>query len=54
MIEVLKAGGLGMLVGGVFALSRITPPSPDNLSGVFGIIGIYAGWMIVSTLIKAS
>jgi len=52
MIEVLKSAVLGILVGGVFALFKFTPPSPDNLAGIFGIVGIYAGWVIFSNLIN--
>ena len=48
LLSAFKAGLLGLVVGGVFAVMRFNPPSPDNLPGIFGIIGIFLGWISVS------
>ena len=48
LLSALKAGLLGLVVGGVFAVMKFNPPSPDNLSGIFGIIGIFLGWLSVN------
>ena len=42
LITSLQTGGLGIIIGGIFALFGYKPPSPDNLAGIFGIVGIYA------------
>ena len=52
MLSSLQSGGLGMLVGGIFAIVGFKPPSPDNLSGILGIVGIYVGWVLVRHFIK--
>ena len=52
LITLLQTGSLGIIIGGIFALFRYKPPSPDNLAGIFGIVGIYAGWLLVGHFIK--
>ena len=52
LISAIKAGLLGLLVGGIFAVMKFNPPSPDNLSGIFGIIGIFLGWILVNYLLN--
>ena len=52
LISAFKAGLLGLLVGGIFAVMKFNPPSPDNLSGIFGIIGIFLGWILVNYFIN--
>jgi XapX domain-containing protein len=52
MFLAFKAAGLGLIIGGVFAFFKFTPPSPDNLAGIFGIIGIFTGWAVISYLIN--
>ena len=52
LLLALQSGGLGMLLGGIFSLFGFKPPSPDNLAGILGIVGIYAGWTLVGSLIK--
>ena len=52
LIIALKAGLFGMVVGGLFSLLKFKPPSPDNLSGIFGILGIFFGWVFISSFIK--
>jgi len=52
IILALKSAGLGIIIGGIFGLLKFTPPSPDNLAGIFGIIGIFFGWVLVSIFVK--
>ena len=52
LITSLQTGGLGIIIGGIFALFGDKPPSPDNLAGILGIMGIYAGWMLAGHFIK--
>ena len=52
LFSALQSGGLGMLLGGIFSMFGFKPPSPDNLSGILGIIGIYAGWVLVGHFFK--
>ena len=51
LLSALKAGLLGLVVGGIFAVMKFNPPSPDNLPGIFGIIGIFLGWISISYLL---
>ena len=46
LILALQSGVLGLIVGAVFAVFGFKPPSPDNLAGIMGIIGIFAGWAL--------
>ena len=48
MIDALVALATGLVVGVVFALVKLPPPAPQTLAGVLGIVGIVAGWAIVS------
>ena len=43
----LQSGVLGIAVGVIFAVFGFKPPTPDSLAGIMGIIGIFAGWVIV-------
>lgn len=52
IISAIKAGGLGIVIGGIFAFFHFKPPSPDNLPGIIGIIGIFLGWILVGELLK--
>ena len=42
----LQSGALGVVIGGIFAIFGFKPPSPDNLAGIMGIIGIFGGWVV--------
>lgn len=48
MIAIAKALLVGLVVGGVFALAKSDPPAPATWVGVLGIVGIVAGWQLVS------
>ena len=52
LIPSLQSGVLGVLIGGIFAMIGFKPPSPDNLAGILGIVGIYVGWILVGYFIK--
>ena len=52
LILSIQSGALGLIIGGIFALFGYRPPSPDNLAGILGIVGIYAGWAFVGNFIK--
>ena len=52
LISSLQAGILGIIIGGIFAIFGYKPPSPDNLAGILGIVGIYAGFILVGHFIK--
>ena len=47
LLSAFQSGGLGVLIGVVFAIFGFKPPSPDNLPGIMGIIGIFIGWAAV-------
>lgn len=40
----------GLLAGGLFSAVEAPIPAPPNLAGVLGIVGIYLGYKIVTTL----
>ena len=45
LVSALQSGGLGVAIGAIFAVVGFKPPSPDNLAGILGIIGIFVGWL---------
>lgn len=42
----LQSGILGVAIGVLFSIFGFKPPSPDNLAGIMGIIGIFIGWVL--------
>tara|TARA_B100000315_G_C14291246_1_gene457473 strand:+ start:339 stop:524 length:186 start_codon:yes stop_codon:yes gene_type:complete len=52
LLSALQSGGLGIIVGSIFAVIGFKPPSPDNLAGITGIIGIFVGWVAVGYFFK--
>ena len=52
LISALQSGALGLSIGAIFALIGFKPPSPDNLAGIAGIIGIYIGWATIGYVFK--
>ena len=52
LISAFQSGGLGLIIGVVFAIFGFKPPSPDNLAGIMGIIGIFIGWAAVGHFLK--
>ena len=51
-LSALQSGALGLSIGAIFALIGFKPPSPDNLAGIFGIIGIFLGWSVIGYFFK--
>ena len=49
--DIALALAVGLVVGGVFAAFRSVPPAPATWAGVAGIIGIVAGWQLVTHLL---
>ena len=52
LISALQSGALGLTIGAIFALIGFKPPSPDNLAGIGGIIGIFIGWAVMGYFFK--
>jgi len=40
----------GFAVGVVFRLLRLPIPAPDTLAGIMGIVGIFAGYVLLKAL----
>ena len=52
LVSALQSGGLGVAIGVIFAIVGFKPPSPDNLAGIAGIIGIFIGWAAIGYFFK--
>ena len=52
LLSAFQSGGLGVMIGVIFAIVGFKPPSPDNLAGIMGIIGIFIGWVVVGYFFK--
>ena len=52
LISALQSGALGIAVGAFFAIFGLKPPSPDNLIGIMGVVGIFIGWIVGSYFLK--
>ena len=52
LLAALQSGALGLAIGVIFALVGFKPPSPDNLAGIGGIIGIFIGWAATGYFFK--
>ena len=52
LVSALQSGGLGVAIGVIFAIVGFKPPSPDNLPGIMGIIGIFIGWVAMGHFFK--
>ena len=48
----LQSCGLGVIVGVFFAIFGLKPPSPDNIVGIMGVVGIFLGWAIMDYYFK--
>lgn len=48
MNEVIAAAVVGMVVGIIFGFLDLPIPAPPALSGVMGIVGIFAGYKLVN------
>ncbi|MDA9556400.1 XapX domain-containing protein [Vibrio sp.] len=52
MNEVLLATLAGLAVGVLFTALKLPIPAPPVLSGVMGIVGVYAGSLIYQWLVQ--
>ena len=52
ILSSFQSGGLGVMIGAIFAIVGFKPPSPDNLAGIMGIIGIFLGWAAAGQFFK--
>lgn len=50
MREIILAFVTGFLTGVVFSLARLPIPAPPTLAGIMGIVGIFAGYLLVRYL----
>lgn len=50
MNQIILASLSGLIVGGLFSFLNLPIPAPPTLSGVMGIIGIYIGFIITSSI----
>ena len=48
MKDILLGAGTGLIVGAIFGAVKAQPPAPGTLGGVLGVVGIWAGWVIVT------
>lgn len=47
MVLVIKSFLAGVLMGGVFALLKLPVPAPAQVAGLMGIVGIFAGYVLI-------
>jgi XapX domain-containing protein len=45
--SILISALVGIVLGAVFALLRLPIPAPITFAGVMGIVGVWAGFMLV-------
>jgi XapX domain-containing protein len=50
-LEDFLALGVGLALGGLFALLKLPIPAPMTIGGILGIIGIAVGATVVSSLL---
>jgi XapX domain-containing protein len=51
-MDILLSLIAGMILGVGFALLRLPIPAPITLAGVLGVVGVWAGFMIVQRFIS--
>ena len=48
---VAAALGLGIAVGAIFGVFRLPVPAPGNLAGIAGVVGLFIGWITITTIL---
>lgn len=43
---ILKSLLAGMALGGIFFILKLPAPAPATLSGVVGVFGVFAGYLV--------
>ena len=49
-LEDFFALGVGLFLGGLFAMLKLPIPAPMTLGGILGVVGIAVGAVLVTTL----
>lgn len=52
MKELLLSLGAGLIIGIIFKVLKLPLPAPPVLSGILGIVGIYAGGKLMELFLK--
>lgn len=52
ILEILKAFIAGAILGGIFMALKLPIPAPQNTAGIFGIIGIFTGFLVVKKILE--
>ncbi len=52
MVEVVKSFAVGLVFGAIVTLLKLPLPAPPVLAGVMGIVGVYVGYVLISSLIR--
>ncbi|MCY9667652.1 DUF1427 family protein [Paenibacillus alginolyticus] len=52
MKELLLSLGAGFIIGILFKVLKLPLPAPPVLSGILGIVGIYAGGKLMELFLK--
>jgi XapX domain-containing protein len=52
MKELLLSLGAGLIIGILFKVLKLPLPAPPVLSGILGIVGIYAGGKLIELFLK--
>jgi len=50
MRQVMDNLVLGAIIGVAFGFFKVPPPVPPTLVGLAGIIGIFLGWYVLSSI----
>ena len=48
MKTIILSLSTGISLGAIFAFLRLPIPAPNTISGLFGIIGIFVGYMVMN------
>lgn len=52
MYQVVLSFVTGMFLGGIYTLLKLPLPAPTAFAGIMGILGVYAGYLVVFHFIK--
>lgn len=52
MKELLLSLGAGIIIGITFKLLKLPLPAPPVLSGILGIVGVYAGGKLMELVLR--
>jgi len=49
---VLKSFAVGFFLGAIVTALKLPLPAPNNLAGVVGVIGVFAGYFIIKNFLS--